>query len=125
MTNIVPFKTDLPAERRIKGEMARHMDRMQIIAETTKAALDEVSDIHAYSVYKATTTLVSGEIIKRAAGELPPDQKAALQILDQQYLQTVGQLSGLANVNIARSVQKAAADNRNGMEKLADWLDGQ
>lgn len=124
MNDIVPFNKNLPAERAIGGQVARHMDSMRNIAELAKAAMDEISETTGYSVYKTATTLAGAEVIKRAIGELPPNQQAAFQAQLLQYLQFMLKLSLNANENIARTAQQGDKDTRSNMEKLADWLGG-
>lgn len=125
MSKIAVWQGNLPANRKVAQELARQMGRMELVAEIAKGAMNEVSDIHGYGVYRAATALATGEMIKQAAGGVTPEQQAALQQQGKRYLEVMGHIAGSASAKIALSVDKVPLeDTRTTMEKVADWWAG-
>ena len=96
---------DLPlVELRMPAHLARAVQGMQVAKVQAIVAMDQVSEVYEYGLFKTAVTLAQGELIKQLAaqGGLSPTQQAARQQLSHNYLHRMGQIADNAGAQITR-----------------------
>jgi len=88
-------------------DVVEHVNNMRIEATVAKLAMDELSDIYGYSVYKTNTTRVSAEFLKESSGkliELSASEMHEYRQRHQHYLEQMNRLTEAAGIRVLQRV---------------------
>ena len=125
MSNQVVPDGRLPPKR-IQHEVALHAERMRVIAEVGQAALDEISDVHGYTVYTVAHTLETADRVKKmfADGEgLPSDEEETFGQMRQEYLNDSHRISQVAGAKIVLVADRVQLERRRSLwARFVEWL---
>lgn len=109
-------------------QLAQQKVQMELTAEIFKLVMNGVSENHEYAAFKAMSTMSTVTLLEQvlASRGFSPQEAAAWQQRNQQYLQTIDAVLQSANYRLVQTMNNVPpADTRGFFKKLADAINGQ
>jgi hypothetical protein len=111
MTNLVRTPNGVIHTQAISRKLVEHIDQMEMCTEIAKCAIEEISEIYAYSEFKVVNSLVATDLYRnsyeQSGGKLTMAEARAYTALRQTYLDQMANISAIATSQIVQDVAEA------------------
>jgi RNA polymerase-interacting CarD/CdnL/TRCF family regulator len=117
LAEVEVWRGHVPADRRLQKQLEEHLDRIELIAEVGKEALEAISQLYSYSGYKVATSLATVELLRELANrqhEPSAEEAQAYQQSRQRFLEALSLISELTAGKIIQEVERVPAKNGGG-----------
>lgn len=124
MNEMIVFDKPFQLAPYVEQRLARSTNHMELIAAIAQEAMNEVSAIHTYGVYKAASTMMVAEALRNGAGPMTPAQQGVYEHFARAYLNQMRQITEAAGAHIVQSVNQVPAvpDEPGVLDNLINWL---